>query len=788
MLQQIFLKLLDMSVAAGYCAVFVIVIRLLMKKLPKSYSYVLWAVVFVRLMLPVVPESTWSFMPGGFSDVEQVLEHWNTAGLTEEEAVDSDWSGVGGLQFVSDDADSVTEQEAHTGMQNQDILNNAVNMQQDMAGNTGGILSENVWNSTVNDAVSIPGQSNTENAAFGQEKFSGQSADRQKMSVLGVLSQIWLAGSILCLGYGFISNVLFEKRLKGAVQTEAGVYELAGVPTAFVTGIVKPRIYLPADLSEEYRRYVLTHEQIHIRRGDIWIKRITYFLTCIHWFNPLAWISFWLMCRDMEMSCDESVLRTLGMEEKQAYSTALLAIASGRRVQPGMPIAFSENDARKRIVNVLNYRKQTFGAAAAVGVLIFVLVLGFLCDPSTGESNEELIVDGEKTESAADPALSNEDSEELAESAETESISVEGENWRSFLKADSLYERWIDSVFIGFGEGAWFEEYNGEKLQRIPGTQIKEEASQSPAMNSDIIFYQADAGEKDVQEITKKMIGAMMIPLMEPSEDRSFTVTGYVLEEQPMLAVETNDMWLIKYLNGYYEFEGTDTVSMEQRLKDETARDGMVSFEKSGSEEEFIYLLMELNGIYRLQRLEDMLAYKDKEVYFEYEPIYTSDISAVSAENMESLSKKLSKAINLIFLISEYEQINEFDPTGVYDSMFEFVDRDFFEDGIINYYWEEEKLYEAMARKTGQSLGEFLTGHNLELTGYHKLYRSWKGDAVYMQAVVTDVKWLNDSRAEITYSCGWFEDGHDSRYFNGVVVMEEKDSEMIFVSNKKINN
>ena len=131
-------------------------------------------------------------------------------------------------------------------------------------------------------------------------------------------------------------------------------------------------------------------------------------------------------------------------------------------------------------------------------------------------------------------------------------------------------------------------------------------------------------------------------------------------------------------------------------------------------------------------------------------------------------------------------EASAFHPKENYEDMFDFVERGWGEEGIINYYLDETKYYEAMAQKTGQSMAEMLATNNIELTSYNKLYRAVRGDAIYAQARVNEVKWLNDTQVEVHYAFGWFEDGFDTHYFDGVSVWEEYDGEMIFVSNRRI--
>ena len=131
--------------------------------------------------------------------------------------------------------------------------------------------------------------------------------------------------------------------------------------TPFVLGLIRPKIYLPAGLNDDERDYILLHEQIHIRRKDHIIKMLAFFVLCIHWFNPLVWVAYLIMSIDMELSCDERVLKDMNEEIKKPYANSLLSLATGRHILNGSPIAFGEGNVKRRIINVLNYKNQLSG-------------------------------------------------------------------------------------------------------------------------------------------------------------------------------------------------------------------------------------------------------------------------------------------------------------------------------------------------------------------------------------------------------------------------------------------
>ena len=195
-------------------------------------------------------------------------------------------------------------------------------------------------------------------------------------------SFVWLAGAILMILHGAVSLAILKSKLKEAVNVEANIYEAEMLKTPFVIGVFSPKIYLPAYLSAREREYIILHEKTHIRRRDHIVKFAAYFILCLHWFNPLAWLAFLLMSKDMEMSCDERVLKELGGgdEIKKGYSSALLSLAAERCVISGSSLAFIDSDVSSRVRNVLNMKRQSFMTLGVSMALVVVLSAGFAVD------------------------------------------------------------------------------------------------------------------------------------------------------------------------------------------------------------------------------------------------------------------------------------------------------------------------------------------------------------------------------------------------------------------------
>ncbi|HHU76502.1 MAG TPA: DUF4825 domain-containing protein [Firmicutes bacterium] len=194
---------------------------------------------------------------------------------------------------------------------------------------------------------------------------------------------VWLLGMAILLIYSIAPLMRLQKCLENAVYEKNNIYLSGHLDTPFVMGIIRPKIYLPASLTGEEKRYILLHEQMHIKRFDHIVKIVSFFALCLHWFNPLVWVAFIVSGRDMEMSCDETVIKELGGGIKKEYSSSLLTLATGRRIIGGTPLTFGGGNTRGRIKNVLNYKKPAFWNVAVALVLCIVLAGCLITNPRT---------------------------------------------------------------------------------------------------------------------------------------------------------------------------------------------------------------------------------------------------------------------------------------------------------------------------------------------------------------------------------------------------------------------
>ena len=197
---------------------------------------------------------------------------------------------------------------------------------------------------------------------------------------LAVFANLWVLGMAVMALWAVISCIRVRRQVRESIP-EGAVYLCDRISSPFIFGLLRPRIYLPSGLSETARSHVLAHEQAHIARRDHWWKPLGFALLTVNWFNPAMWLSYILLCRDIEMACDERVVRDYGPEEKKAYSAALLGCSVNARPITACPLAFGEVGVKQRISSVLHYKKPAFWVILLAAVLIAVLALGFLTDP-----------------------------------------------------------------------------------------------------------------------------------------------------------------------------------------------------------------------------------------------------------------------------------------------------------------------------------------------------------------------------------------------------------------------
>ena len=208
-----------------------------------------------------------------------------------------------------------------------------------------------------------------------------------------IVFSVWAAGTAVAVLWGVVTYCRLRKRIDDAVLLSGNIYETDQIDSPFVLGFFRPRVYLPVGLTEQERRYVLLHEQAHLRRWDHRLKPLAYALLCLHWFNPILWIAYRLLCLDIEMATDQAVLRRLEGEEHSSpadYAAALLHLSRDPRVPSAVPLAFGEEDAKERIVSLLRYRRPVKGVLVIAALVCLVLGVGFAGNHTTAAPTLDL--------------------------------------------------------------------------------------------------------------------------------------------------------------------------------------------------------------------------------------------------------------------------------------------------------------------------------------------------------------------------------------------------------------
>ena len=321
-MNELFLKIINMSISASWLVLAVLILRFVLKKAPKWINVLLWGIVAIRLICPFSFESTLSLIPS---------------------------------------AETIP---LNIGMDTTPTINSGI--------------------SAINNAVNpIISQSNT--------PMAGASVNLLQITI-GIYEYIWIFGMIALALYTAISYWRLRRKVDTAVRYKDNIFQSENVSFPFVLGIIKPRIYLPFKMNGQYLEYVVAHEQAHICRKDHWWKPLGFLLLMIHWFNPLMWLAYVLLCRDIELACDEKVIKELGNEQRGDYTQALVACSVNRRMIAACPLAFGEVSVKERVKSVMNYKKPAFWVIIISVIVCVGVAVCFLTNPKQDSYTLRIVV------------------------------------------------------------------------------------------------------------------------------------------------------------------------------------------------------------------------------------------------------------------------------------------------------------------------------------------------------------------------------------------------------------
>ena len=360
-MSRIFSGVLQMSIAAAWMIPVVMVLRLLLKRAPKWVNLVLWGLVGLRLVCPFVPESRFSLMPK-----LPILSGYLYGNMIGNPA---------GNAFRAD------------------TLQNGTN------------FSNNISQAALDGSMGAAGSGM--GGAFGITGSGigafGAGVWRIPERLLSAFSILWLAGVILFTGYAVYSYVRVRRQVAEAMWLRENLWICDEVKSPFILGLRKPKIYLSSSMDEVLYPYVIAHEQAHLKRGDQWWKPLGFLILAIHWFQPFVWVAYLLFCNDLELACDESAVKKLNPQERKDYSYALLSCSMQRRLVTVCPLAFGEVGVKKRVKEILNYKKPTFWVVLAAVAVCGIVAVCFLTNPKQGTTTTILLTnEAGKSENGVD--------------------------------------------------------------------------------------------------------------------------------------------------------------------------------------------------------------------------------------------------------------------------------------------------------------------------------------------------------------------------------------------------
>ncbi len=353
-MDMLFLRILNMSITASFIALAAIILRFFLRKSPRWISCLLWGLVAIRLLIPFSFESHLSLMPEG----EPIPTPAALSEVKESPAENSPESNI-----YNDYREPLSDNEGNfSGVV---IPDNNVNIPENTPEASPEIMENEVSNSTQT-----------------QSTVSATTVKEQNgIKVLKVLSWVWVSGVALMALYCTLSYLKIKRKVKISLLREENIYYCDEVKSPFILGLIKPKIYLPSNITEEDAGFVIAHEKAHLKRRDHLIKPLGFLLLTIHWFNPLMWVCYILLSKDIELAREEKVIRDMEIKDKKSYSTTLLSLSVKERMISACPLAFGEVSVKERIKSVLSYKKPAFWVSVVAIILCITLGVCFLTNP-----------------------------------------------------------------------------------------------------------------------------------------------------------------------------------------------------------------------------------------------------------------------------------------------------------------------------------------------------------------------------------------------------------------------
>ncbi len=365
-MKELFQYILEASIYGSIIILAVLLLRLLLRKAPKRFSCILWLLVGLRLLIPLNIESRISLQPDvtRFSQVQEQQSVQRPQ--TPEYEIPENAGKVENWEVP--DVKPAPEAKPETG------------------------------------AKPAPEVQQNPVSPVEPEAESSVAAPKKSVNFLAVAGMVWILIAVAFVIFNMVSYLKLKRQVRGAVKVPGG-WASDKIETAFILGYVKPQIYVPMSMDPHDRSFIMRHERAHLDKGDHWYKLVGFLVLSVHWFNPLVWVAYILLCRDIEMACDERVIRNMELADRKRYSAALLSCSTNHAHLAACPVAFAEVSVKTRIQSVLKYKKPRFWiSVAAVVALVFVLVC-FLTNPISEKHADEETLATEPT--MEQPEISN---------------------------------------------------------------------------------------------------------------------------------------------------------------------------------------------------------------------------------------------------------------------------------------------------------------------------------------------------------------------------------------------
>lgn len=333
-MQAVCMKIFEMSIAASWLILVVILVRIFLVKAPKNFRYILWALVAIRLICPFSVKSDFSLVP----DMNGLLS-------TEMPGVEVPEQNQGQNTIIPGTTPSVPDTDSNVQGPS--------------------VLPEETPNAPV-------------------------TPEENTIKLIEILPWVWAFDAVLMLIYMFVSYVRLWNRVKISIPIGENIYICDQIQSPFILGVIRPNVYIPSHIGKDQMPYILAHEREHLRCMDhIW-KPFGFVLLTVHWFNPLVWVAYILMCRDLELACDERVIRNMDSTEKRNYSETLLVCSSPGDYISACPVAFGEIGIKERIKRIFSYKKPKVWIIGAVVLVCVMVGVCFMTDPVGTQDNAKM--------------------------------------------------------------------------------------------------------------------------------------------------------------------------------------------------------------------------------------------------------------------------------------------------------------------------------------------------------------------------------------------------------------